>query len=59
MTLWGMVARPDGTEMVRVVGSMSIEEDDPRHFGDAMGQKILALGANTILAELGLLEDEK
>lgn len=54
LTLWGMVARPDGAEMVRVVGSMDIEQDDPRRFGDAMGQKILKLGAKTILAEMGL-----
>lgn len=59
LILWGMVARPDGSEMVRVVGSMKTDGEEPRHFGDRMGQNILELGAHRILADMGLVEDAR
>lgn len=54
ITLWGMVARPDGSDVVRTVASMSVGAYSPAEFGDALGQKILRLGAQQILEDLGL-----
>jgi hydroxymethylbilane synthase len=46
--LTGVVARPDGTEVLRAIQ----DGDDPQQLGEAVGESLLQMGADAILEEV-------